>query len=92
MPAIGTFIFIWFFIAIIILKFNNSVRLLENRNIPLKFQGGYTVPVWRIKEVIEEYSDDLVLVRRLQRALWCMRIGSFLLFSWILFIIILGVF
>ena len=88
----GWLMFYWWLTGIIIVKCNNSLSILQRNNIPLNFKGGYTVPVWRIKEVIEEYSDNKKLVNKLYRALWCMRIGSFILFLWVGAIIIFLIF
>ena len=83
---------IWWLAGIIIVKFNNSVSIFRKNDILFNFKGGHTVPIWRIKEVLIEYSDDSKLVKKLQRALWCMKIGSFILFLWAFTIIMFLIF
>jgi hypothetical protein len=83
------FIFIWFFLAVLIGFGDNSYKLFKKNNIPLNFKGGFSVPNWRIKQVIDECSENELLVKKLKIALLCSRISSFLYFSFILVFLIL---
>jgi hypothetical protein len=71
------FSFIWFFLGIVVSFFENSPKIFREYNLPLNFEGGYSVPNWRMKQVMEQYAHNEVLVKKLKRNLWISRISSF---------------
>lgn len=84
---ITSIMIIWWFAIIITAFQNNSVRILERRNIPYKAKG-YTVSIKSVKAIIEEYSEDEEFVKKLKRALFFTRLSTILLFGWIITMLI----
>jgi len=81
-------IFIWFLLIIVTSYMNNSVKILNRNNIAFKPKG-YTASRKSVLEIIEKYSENESLVKKLKKALFYARVSEILLFSFIVVMIIL---
>ena len=76
------FIIFWLITAVL-LSIDNSISLFSKYDIPLNFMGGFSVPSWRIKEVIKS-SEDKELVNKFKKILIKRKVSKVMLFIWVL--------
>ncbi len=79
------FVILWWFYGGLLSFGYNAVSILTSRNIPFK-ASGYAVDSKSLKNIMESYKDDELLIKQLNRAIFFRNISAALILSWMVMI------